>query len=201
MSRINEKRLHFQLLIMKLLIQNMVSLRSKLLVKAELDKKQIPYHSIELGEVILQRNILPQERDDLNNALMPSGLEIMDDKNTMIIEKIKNIVVEMIHYTDELPRENFSAYLSSKMNMNYQKLSDLFSKTKGITIEHFIILHKIEKIKELIIYDKLSMNEISFKMHYSSTSHLSNQFKKVTGLTPTFFKNLQKRNRKNLEDL
>lgn len=162
---------------------------------------QIPYHSIELGEVILQTNISPQERNDLNNALMNSGLEIMDDRNTMIIEKIKNIVVEMIHYTDELPRENFSAYLSSKMNMNYQKLSDLFSKTKGITIEHFIILHKIERIKELIIYDKLSLSEISFKMHYSSTSHLSNQFKKVTGLTPTFFKNLQKRKRKNLEDL
>jgi AraC-like DNA-binding protein len=107
----------------------------------------------------------------------------------------------MVHYTDELPAVNFSEFLSKEMEMDYHKLAEVFSKTKGITIERFIILHKIERAKELIIYDELNLTEISYKLHYSSVAHLSNQFKQVTGLTPTFFKNLSIRKRQNLEDV
>ena len=119
----------------------------------------------------------------------------------MVIEKIINIIVEMVHYSDEFPDINFSAFLSKKMNQDYNKMAELFSKTKGVTIEHFIILHKVERIKELIIYNDLNLNEISYKMNYSSAAHLSKQFKQITGLTPSFFKTLAKRERKNLEDL
>jgi AraC-like DNA-binding protein len=125
----------------------------------------------------------------------------MDDKKAILIEKIINIIVEMVHYTDELPAVNFSEFLSKEMEMDYHKLAEVFSKTKGITIERFIILHKIERAKELIIYDELNLTEISYKLHYSSVAHLSNQFKQVTGLTPTFFKNLSIRKRQNLEDV
>lgn len=186
---------------MKLLIQNMVSLRCKLLVKAELEKLGLAYHSIELGEVFLQQPITSSQKDELAKSLHKSGLEIMDDKNTILIEKIKNIVVEMVHYMDELPKIKFSVFLSEKLHKDYHSLSELFSKTKGMTIEHFIILHKIERVKELIMYDELNLTEIAYKLHYSSVAHLSQQFKKVTGLTPSFFKSLKKKNRFNLEDL
>lgn len=186
---------------MKLLIQNMVSLRCKLLVKAELEKLKLAYHTIDLGEVILQKPITSSQKNELSKALHKSGLEIMDDKNTILIEKIKNIIVEMVHYTDELPNIKFSVFLSEKLHKEYHSMSELFSKTKGITIEHFIIIHKIERVKELIMYDELSLTEIAFKLHYSSVAHLSQQFKKVTGLTPSFFKNIQKKTRTNLEDL
>jgi AraC-like DNA-binding protein len=186
---------------MKLLIQNMVSLRCKLLVKAELEKIGLAYHSIELGEVILQKPIEPEQRHALIKALHQSGLEIMDDKNTMLVEKIKNIIVEMVHYSDELPRLNFSNFLSEQLHKDYHSLSELFSKTKGMTIEHFMIVHKIERAKELIMYDELNLSEIAFKLHYSSVAHLSHQFKKITGLTPSFFKSIQKKKRTNLEDL
>ncbi|MBK8846627.1 MAG: helix-turn-helix transcriptional regulator [Bacteroidetes bacterium] len=186
---------------MKLLIRNMVSLRCKLLVKAELEKLGLAYHSIELGEVILQKPIDAVQKNELIKALHLSGLEIMDDKNTMLIEKIKNIIVEMVHYTDELPDAKFSLFLSEKLHKDYNSLSELFSKTKGITIEHFIILHKIERAKELIMYDELNFSEIAYKLNYSSGAHLSNQFKKITGLTPSFFKSIQKKKRTNIEDL
>lgn len=186
---------------MKLFIQNMVSLRCKMMVKSELDKLGICYKSIELGEVLLAKPITETLRQTLKDELHQSGLEIMRDEKAILIEKIINVIVEMVHYSDELPEVNFSDYLSQKLNQDYHKISEIFSKTKGITIEHFVILHKIEKIKELIIYDKLNLTEIAFKMHYSSVAHLSNQFKKVTGLTPTFFKSLSKRDRTNLEDL
>ncbi|MCH7414927.1 AraC family transcriptional regulator [Belliella sp. R4-6] len=130
-----------------------------------------------------------------------SGLELMDDKRAMLIEKITNVIVEMVHYSDELPKVNFSVFLSEKLGLDYHKLAEIFSKTKGITIEHFIIIHKVERIKELIIYDELNLTEISYLMHYNSVSHLSRQFKQVTGLTPTFFKSLSRRQRFNLEDL
>jgi AraC-like DNA-binding protein len=186
---------------MKLLIQNMVSLRCKLLVKSELDKLGLAYHSIELGEVILQKPITASQKAELNKALHASGLEIMNDKNTMLVEKIKNIIVEMIHYADELPDTKYSVFISEKLHKDYHSISELFSKTKGITIEHFIILHKIERAKELIMYDELNLGEIAFKLHYSSVAHLSHQFKKITGLTPSFFKSIQKKVRNNLEDL
>lgn len=186
---------------MKLFIQNMVSLRCKMLVRSELDKLGIRYKSIELGEVNLEEPILKPMRKRLQLQLHKSGLELMYDKNAILIEKIITIIIEMVHYSDEFPNVTFSTFLSEKIGHDYHKMSEIFSKTKGITIEHFIILHKVEKIKELIIYDDLNLTEISYKLHYSSVAHLSRQFKQATGLTPSRFKSLTKRERKNLEDL
>ena len=186
---------------MKLFIRNMVSLRCKMLVKSELDKLGIKYTVVELGEAHIVGTLSQEVLDQLRLALKESELDLMDDKRTQLIEKIKNVVIEMVHYADELPRTNFSDYLSEKLNMDYATMSSIFSQTKGITIEHFILIHKIEKVKELLIYDELSIKEIAFKMHYSGSSHLSNQFKKVTGLTPTFFKTMKTFRRKGLEDL
>jgi len=186
---------------MKLFIQNMVSLRCKMMVKSELDKLNIFYTSVELGEVQLIKPITKELRESLKSELHKSGLHLMDDKKAMLIEKIINIIVEMVHHSDKVPNVNFSTLLSKQIGQDYQTLADLFSKTKGITIERFIILHKIERVKELIIYDELNLTEISYLMHYSSVAHLSKQFKNTTGLTPTFFKNLTKRKRNNLEDI
>ena len=186
---------------MKLFIQNMVSLRCKMMVKAEMSKLNLLYSSVELGEVQLIHPISQDNRENLRRELHKSGLELMDDSKAMLIEKIINIIVEMVHYSEDEPRENFSEFLSEKLDQDYRKLAEVFSKTKGVTIERFIILHKIERIKELIIYDELNLTEISYKLHYSSVAHLSAQFKQVTGLTPTTFKNLLKRQRFNLEDL
>lgn len=186
---------------MKIYIQNMVSLRCKMMVKSEMDKLGIAYKSIELGEVHLSLPFSNSKLLELKLELHKSGLELMDDKKSMLIERIVNIVIEMVHYSDEMPKVNFSHYLSEKLKMNYHKLAELFSTTKGITIEHFIILHKVERAKELIIYDELNLTEISYKLHYSSIAHLSKQFKQITGLTPSSFKNLAKRKRINLEDL
>jgi AraC-like DNA-binding protein len=186
---------------MKIFIQYMVSLRCKLLVKSELDKLGVGYTSVELGEVQLEEPLSAMNRELLRIELLKSGLKLMDDKTTILIEKIINIIVEMVHYSDELPKVNFSTLLSEKLHLDYHKMADIFSKTKGVTIEKFIILHKIERAKELIIYDELNLTEISYKLHYSSVAHLSHQFKQVTGLTPTFFKSLIRRKRNNLEDL
>ena len=186
---------------MKILIQNMVSRRCKMMVKSELEKLGIVYKSIELGEVELINPIDETIKKTLEVELHKSGLELMYDQKAMMIEKIINIIVEMVHYSEEYPHVNFSTFLSEKMQQDYHKMAEIFSKTKGITIEHFIILHKIERVKELIIYDDLNLTEISHKMNYKSVAHLSRQFKQVTGLTPTFFKSLSKKQRNNLEDL
>jgi AraC-like DNA-binding protein len=172
-----------------------------MMVKSELENLGIAYKSVELGEVQLAKPIDDSLTQILKEALHKSGLELMEDKKAMLIEKIITTIVEKVHYSDSLPNINFSSFLSKKLDVDYHKLSDVFSKTKGITIEQFIILHKIERIKELIIYDDLSLTEISFKMHYSSVAHLSRQFKQITGLTPSFFKSLSIRKRVNLEDL
>ncbi len=186
---------------MKLFIQNMVSLRCKLLVKSEMEKLNIKFLTVELGEVVLLKPITNEKKEKLKIQLHKSGLEIMDDKKAMLLEKIKNIVVEMVHYSEEIPKVNFSTFLSEKLQIDYHTLSDFFSKTKGMTIEHFIILHKIERVKELIVYDELSLTEISYMMHYSSLSHLSKQFKQITGLTPSYFKQLKLKNRSMLESI
>ncbi len=172
-----------------------------MMVKAELDKLGLAYSIVELGEVEITGKLSMKKHDQLKAALHQSGLELMDDRKTMLIEKIKNIIVEMIHYADELPAMTFSVYLSLKLQQDYTYLATIFSQTKGITIEQYIIMHKIEKAKELLLYDELTLTEIAYKLHYSSTSHLSAQFKKVTGLTPTFFKALKQKRRKSLEDL
>jgi AraC-like DNA-binding protein len=177
----------------------MVSLRCKMMVKAELDKLRLHYVVVDLGEVEVRENITPAQRDRLKTALLKSGLELMDDKKAILIEKIKNVIVEMVHYKDELPKINFSGYLSEKLGYDYTYLANLFSEVTGTTIEHFLIAHKIERVKELLIYDELNLTEISYKLNYSSVAHLSKQFKKVTGLTPTFFKKLKHKRRNALD--
>ena len=169
----------------------MVSSRCKMVVKEELKKLGLHFILVDLGEVEIMENISTEVREEVKTALLNVGFELMDDKRAVLIEKIKNIIIEMIHYSEEIPKVKFSDYLSQKLDYDYTYLSNLFSETEGITIEHFLLIHKIEKVKELIIYDELNLTEISYKLHYSSVAHLSNQFKKITGLTPSFFKALK----------
>ena len=187
--------------ILKLLIKNMVSLRCKIIVKSELENLGLKAIIVELGEVEIPGDLDPKLRHELRSALARYGFELLEDKKSMLIEKIKNIIVEMVHYSEEPQRINFSSYLSEKLNYDYNYLSNLFSEVKGITIEHYIIAHKIERAKELLVYDQLTLTEIAEKLHYSSVAHLSNQFKKVTGLTPSFFKHMKHKKFIGLEDL
>ncbi len=179
----------------------MVSLRCKLLVKEELKKLGIHYVVVELGMIEVLEDITPAQRTQLKKNLIRSGLELMDDKKSILIEKIKNVIIEMIHHSDEVPKVNYSEHISKEVGYDYTYLANVFSEVKGTTIQQFIISHKIERAKELLMYDELNLTEISYKLHYSSVAHLSNQFKKVTGLTPTFFKQLKKKRKQNLEDL
>lgn len=179
----------------------MVSNRCKMMVKAELEKLGLHHRVVELGEVEIKEEITDEQHDQLKTALLKSGLELMDDKKSMLIEKIKNVVVELVHYEDEFPKTKNSDYIARKLNHSYTYLANLFSEATGTTIEHYIIIHKIERAKELIIYDELTLTEIAWKLNYSSVAHLSNQFKKITGLTPSFFKKLKTKRLTPLEDL
>jgi AraC-like DNA-binding protein len=178
----------------------MVSLRCKMMVKEELQKLGLNYVIVDLGMIEILENITPEQRIRLKKNLLHSGLELLDDKKSILIERIKNVIIEMIHYMDELPKANYSDYISEKLGYDYTYLSNVFSEVKGITIQQFIIIHKIERVKELLIYDELNLTEIAYKMHYSSVAHLSNQFKKITGLAPTFYKKLKDKRKQNLED-
>ena len=179
----------------------MVSLRCKMVVKEELKKLGLLYSCIDLGTVDMMEKITQDQRNQLKKNLLRSGLELLDNKKNILIEKIKDVIIEMIHYSDELPEVNYSDYISEKLQNDYTYLSNTFSEVKGITIQHFIIIHKIEKVKELLLYDELNLTEISYKLHYSSVAHLSNQFKKITGLSPSFFKKLKQKRQGNLENL
>jgi AraC-like DNA-binding protein len=172
-----------------------------MVVKEELKKLGLHFIVVDLGEVEIMENISTEIREQVRFALLSSGLELMDDKRAMLIEKIKNIVIELIHHTDGIIKINFSNYLSEKLNHDYTYLSNLFSEVQGTTIEHFIISHKIERIKELIIYNELNITEIAYKMNYSSVAHLSNQFKKATGLSPSHFKLLKDKRRHPIEEV
>ncbi|CAN5443577.1 hypothetical protein BH10BAC2_BH10BAC2_36450 [soil metagenome] len=186
---------------LKLYIKYMVSIRCKMVVKEAFKKLNLHYATINLGEVDVLENITTDQRQQLKAILLKAGLELMDDRKAILIEKIKNVIVEMVHYADELPKTNFSAFLSEKLKFDYTYLANIFSETQGTTIEHYIILHKIEKVKELIIYDELNLTEIAYKLHYSGVAHLSSQFKKITGLTPSYFKSLKRKKLILLEDL
>jgi YesN/AraC family two-component response regulator len=179
----------------------MVSIRCKMIVKSELDKLGLHYGVVDLGEVDVKETITTKQQDQIKSALLKSGLELMDDKKAVLIEKIKNVIVELVHYSEEPLEINLSEHLSLKLNHDYTYLANLFSEVTGTTIEHYFISHKIEKVKELILYDELNLTEISYKMQYSSVAHLSTQFKKVTGLTPSHFKQLKNKRRSMLEDL
>jgi AraC-like DNA-binding protein len=184
----------------KLYIKYMVSLRCKMVVKEELKKLGLHYVLVDLGIVEIMEDINQKQHDQLKKNLLKSGLELLDDKKSILIEKIKNMIIEMIHYSDDLPKINYSDYISDKLKYDYTYLSNIFSEVKGISIQQFIIVHKIEKVKELLLYDELNLSEISYKMHYSSVSHLSKQFKKITGLSPSYYKQLKQKRRDNLEN-
>ena len=173
----------------------MVCIRCQMVVKSELERLGLHYTSVELGEAEIGGNISTEQLDLLNVALKKAGLALMDDNKTILVEKIKTIIIEMVHYRDEQIKINLSDYLSEKLNHNYTYLSNLFTEVKGTTIEKFYLSHKIEKVKELLVYDELNLTEIAWKLHYSSVAHLSNQFKKMTGLTPSHFKNLKNNKR------
>ncbi|WP_428661728.1 helix-turn-helix domain-containing protein [Runella sp.] len=181
---------------MKLYIKYMVSLRCKMVVEATLKKLRLPYKTIELGTVELLEEITPAQREALKEQLLPSGLELLDDKKSILIEKITAVIIEMIHYEDEVPKVNPSEYISKKLGYDYAYLANVFSEVKGTTIQQFIIFHKIERVKELLLYDELNLTEIAHRLHYSGVAHLSTQFRKVTGLSPSYFKQLQQQ-RKN----
>jgi AraC-like DNA-binding protein len=172
-----------------------------MLVKEELKKLNLHFIVVDLGEIEIMETITTEQRDQLNNALKMSGLELMDDKKAVLIEKVKNIIIEMVHYSDELPSINYSDYISSKVGLDYTYISNIFTEVKGLTIQQFIINHKVERIKELIIYDELNITEIAWKMNYSSVAHLSNQFKKITGLSPSHFKLLKDKRRTPIEEI
>ncbi|WP_051044067.1 helix-turn-helix domain-containing protein [Psychroflexus gondwanensis] len=182
-------------------IKFMVSLRCKMVVKQELQNLGLHFVNVDLGTVEILEDISQLQRSQLDKNLRRYGLILLDDKRKIIIEKIKSIIVEMVHYSDELPSVNYSDYISEKLGYDYTYLANIFSEVKGMTIQNFIILNKIERVKELLLYDELNLTEISYKLNYSSVAHLSNQFKKVTGLTPSYFKKLKKERFRNLEDL
>jgi AraC-like DNA-binding protein len=179
----------------------MVSERCKMLVKAELKSRGYHHIVVALGEVELMEDLSIAQREELNAALQLSGLELMDDKRAILIEKVQHVIIEMVHHSEELPKVNYSDYIAEKLGYDYTYLSNIFSAVKGITIQQYIIMHKIERAKELLMYEDLNLTEISYRLHYSSVAHLSNQFKKVTGLTPSQFKQLKNRDRSPLEAL
>ena len=179
----------------------MVSARCKTAVKEVLKKLRLHFILVELGEVEIMEDISEDQREQLKTALLILGFELIDDKRSILIEKIKHIVIEMVHNTDEPIKIKFSNYLSGKLNHDYTYMANLFSDVQGTTIGQFIISHKIERIKELIIYDELNISEIAWKMNYSSVAHLSNQFKKITGLSPSHFKQLKDKRRNPIEEI
>jgi AraC-like DNA-binding protein len=179
----------------------MVSNRCKLAVRDELKKLGLHFIMVDLGVVEIMENINGTKRELLKTGLLEAGFELMDDKRAILIEKIKNIIVEMVHHSDSNIKVNFSDYLSEKLDHNYTYLANLFSEVQGTTIEQFIISHKVERIKELMIYGELNVTEIAWKMGYSSVAHLSSQFKKVTGLSPSHFNKLKDKRRTSIEDI
>ncbi len=179
----------------------MVSNRCKMAVKAALKNLGLHFIVVDLGEVDIMEDLSAEQKAQLKSDLLQSGLELMDDKRGILIEKIKNAIVEMVHHTDENLKVNFSDYLSEKLHHDYTYMANLFSEVQGTTIGQFIIAHKIERVKELIIYGELNISEIAWKMNYSSVAHLSNQFKKATGLTPTHFKQLKDKRRSPIEEI
>lgn len=179
----------------------MVSLRCKMLVKEEIHKLGLHCVTVDLGMVDIHENISAVQLEKLRINLLLSGLELLDNKKSILIERIKNVIIEMVHYSEELPKTNYSDYISGKLNYDYTYLANIFSEVKGITIQQFIINHKVERVKELLMYDELNLSEIAYLLHYSSAAHLSNQFKKVTGLSPLFYKQLGKKRSENLENV
>lgn len=186
---------------MKLYIKNMVCSRCKMAVKSELDQLGLHYLTVELGEVELDSELLDGQKEALSGKLHALGFALIDDKKSRVIERIKNLIIDLVHHKSNDLKTNLSHYLATVLRQDYSMLSNLFSEVEGTTIERYFILQKIEKVKELLMNNELSLSEIAWQLNYSSVAHLSNQFKKITGFTPTYFKNLKDRKRKQIEDL
>jgi AraC-like DNA-binding protein len=186
---------------MKIFIKHMVSQRCRMKVKEELNKLGIDFLSIDLGIVELDNNLQAELYERLKQNLINSGLELIEDKKSILVERIKNVITKMIHESEELPKVNYSDYISEQLDYDYTYLSNIFTEVKGITIQQYIINNKIERVKELLLYDELNLTEISYMLQYSSVAHLSNQFRKTTGLSPSFFKQLKLKRKENLENL
>ncbi|HUH29290.1 helix-turn-helix transcriptional regulator [Gelidibacter sp.] len=186
---------------MFLYVKYMVSLRCKMVVQQELEKIGLHCLKVDLGTIEIKEDLSDSLKQVLQKNLKRYGLELLDDKRNILIEKIKAVIIEMIHYSKEMPKMNYSDYISEKLGYDYTYLANTFSEVKGITIQQYIINHKIERVKELLLYEDLNLTEISYQLHYSSVAHLSNQFKKITGLAPSYFKTLKNKKLKNLEDL
>lgn len=182
-------------------IKNMVCNRCILVVQNELDQLGLHAKQVKLGEVVLEKELTAGEKQNLEQVLIPLGFEVIDDKKGRVIEKIKNVIIELVHHQDNESKNNLSEVLSSELNHDYNYLSNLFSEVEGTTIEKYFIAQKIERVKELLVYDELSLSEIAFQLNYSSVSYLSNQFKKVTGLTPSHFKQIKEDKRKPLDEV
>ena len=175
-------------------------MRCQIAVKSELDKLGLHHTRVELGETEIMEELSPEQRSMLSDSLKNIGLELLEDKKNIMVERIKTIIIELVHFNEDQIKTNLSDYLSEKLNHNYTYLSNLFSEIKGTTIEKFYLANKIERVKELLVYDEINLTEIAWKLHYSSVAHLSNQFKKMTGLTPSHFKNLRNKNRTGSEN-
>lgn len=179
----------------------MVSARCKIIVRDALKEMGLHFVMVDLGEVDIMENITSAQREQLRNTLQVAGLELMEDKRAILLEKIKLTIIDVVHHREEDTRINFSHYLSEKLQYDYTHLANIFSEASGTTIEQYMIAQKVERIKELLTYDELNITEIAWKMNYSSVAHLSNQFKKVTGLTPSHFKSLKDRKRNMIEEI
>lgn len=173
---------------MKIYIKNMVCIRCKMVVKDQLKKSSIANAVVKLGEVDIIDTVTDTQLNVFKTGLLKFGLVVLDDKKSLLIDRIKNAVIELVHYEEEPLKVNFSVYLSKKLNLEYTYMANLFSEVEGINVEHYLITHKIERVKELLLYDKLSLTQISYRLNYSSVAHLCNQFKKIAGITPSEFK-------------
>ena len=186
---------------MKLYIKNMVCSRCKMAVRVLLENKGFHPLSVNLGEVDIEEDLSKGQLLQLDTLLKTLGFELIDDKKSQTIEKIKTAIVTLVHHSDNETNLNLSAFIASKIHQDYNYLSSLFSDVEGTTIEKYYISQRIEKVKELLVYDELSLTEIAHRLNYSSVAYLSNQFKKITGFTPSYFKSLKEHKRKNIEEL
>src|SRR5690606_9562701 len=182
-------------------IKNMVCDRCKMVVKQELERAGLTLGSVELGEVEIREELSRDKLQSLGNGLRKFGFELLDDRRSRIAERVKTLVIELIHTRDNEKKTNLSDYIAASIGQDYSYISNLFSQQESLTIEQFYILQKIERVKELLVYDELNLNEIAAKLNYSSASHLTKQFKKVTGSTPTSFKEKQHARRRPLDNL
>jgi len=186
---------------MTLYIKYMVCLRCKLMVMNELKKLGLPYSNVELGVIEFHRDISFQERQDLQESLCELGLDVLEDNKSILVEQIKILVLDSIHHSEEIPITKYSEYISNKLGYDYTYLSNVFSEVKGISIRQYVIINKVERVKELLMYDEFTLTEISYILNYSSVAHLSNQFKKITGLSPSYYRQLEFKPRKCLDEV